>query len=498
MPRRNSPDRLRLIAAYASAVLLTALFLVVRLELGLAINRPVLVLFVIPIVTSAYLGGFAPGLLATVLAALGAKYFFLPNVGSFRFAETISLLHWVVLWIVGIGISLVSGGMHRTQKRLRFQLDLTERIMDTAAVSILVLDSKGNTTFINPEMQKVFGFSLEELRGQRIHEKIHHHYPDGRPFPAAECPFVQVFKTGKVLRDHEDVYFHKDGTHIPVLCSNAAIMDSGKVIGAVFIVYDITERKRTEARLNEAIIARNGLLSFVSHDLKNPLSVIDLATLFLIRNCTAGCSSHLILETAQRIRKSSTQMSRLISDLLDLSSIEAGHFQIQPAVVQVGDVMDKAIESLRPLAEAKKIRLEVDASYRTVEIVYDRDRIAQVFSNIIGNAIKFTEERGSVVQVSCQVSGDWVTFVVSDNGPGVSPNEMPHIFDRFWHSNRTKRAGTGLGLAISQEIVKAHQGRIWVESTVGQGSRFYFTAPKVDSAVGKALLQSSEKSRMAG
>ncbi len=137
------------------------------------------------------------------------------------------------------------------ERALRYQLHLNQSITDKATDSIIVTDAQGRVTFMNPEAQRVFGYATEELTGQPLHDAIHHHHADGRPFPMSECPLCRVYDSGEVVRDHEGVFFHRDGSQIIVTASNAALEFDGRRVGAALVLHDITERKRAEAALRE-------------------------------------------------------------------------------------------------------------------------------------------------------------------------------------------------------------------------------------------------------
>ena len=137
----------------------------------------------------------------------------------------------------------------RVEEALQYQLDLTKTITDNAADSLFLWDTDGRVTFMNPAAEQTFGWRQEELLGEVLHDRMHHHYPDGRPYPISECPLVGVFESGQTLRDHEDVFFRRDGSPIDVACSHAPIVVDGRITGAVLVVRDITERKRDRGEL---------------------------------------------------------------------------------------------------------------------------------------------------------------------------------------------------------------------------------------------------------
>jgi signal transduction histidine kinase len=179
------------------------------------------------------------------------------------------------------------------------------------------------------------------------------------------------------------------------------------------------------------------------------------------------------------MRRAGERMNRLIQDLLDVKRIESGRLVVEPRPVPAGALLGEAVELLRPLATSNAIDLVYEAAEDLPRVSADPHRIHQVLSNLIGNSIKFTP-RGGRVSVTGECLGPEVRLAVSDTGPGIPPEYVPHIFGQFWQGARTDRRGIGLGLAIAKGIVEAHAGRIWVESTVGAGSSFYFTLPVLE------------------
>ena len=236
------------------------------------------------------------------------------------------------------------------------------------------------------------------------------------------------------------------------------------------------DNARLYAEAQRAVRARDDVLAVVSHDLGNPLSAIRLGTTLLLRRIPpeereSGGWKHL-----ENIRASVTQMERLIRDLLDIKRIEAGYFSIERERVSVQSIAAEAVEALQPLATGKEIKLEQQVPDHPVFVMSDLERIMQVFSNLVGNAVKFTPAGGTVTLSVHQRDGEMV-FSVNDSGPGIPAEHISHVFDRFWQARRTGRHGIGLGLAIVKGIVEAHGGAIWVESELGVGSVFRFTVP---------------------
>jgi signal transduction histidine kinase len=234
------------------------------------------------------------------------------------------------------------------------------------------------------------------------------------------------------------------------------------------------------ARLYEqaqtAIRMREDVLAIVSHDLRSPLSMIQMGADQLLAEPRGHDPREFTSRTAGKIRRASVRMIHLIRDLLDFSSIEAGQLRIEVANHDAGELVTEVLEALQPNAGEKGIRLEKEMEPSSLGVRCDRERIVQVFSNLLGNAIKFTGEGGSVM-IRARREGDQAVFSVSDTGPGIPEEDLSHIFDRYWQANRGTRESFGLGLAISKAIIESHGGKIWVESKVGQGSTFFFTLP---------------------
>ncbi len=222
--------------------------------------------------------------------------------------------------------------------------------------------------------------------------------------------------------------------------------------------------------------AREDLLSVVSHDLKAPLTVIQLSIASVLRGRTEAADRRLHgRRELRRIHQASERMTVLINDLLDAATIEAGRFAVDAGRAQVRPLLVDAVEQLAPVAAAKKVSLELDCG-ECPDVVADGGRIQQVLANLIGNAIKFTPGGGTVT-VGAEPAADFVRVWVRDTGPGIAPEDAEHVFDRFWKAKRGLRTGSGLGLFIAQGIVAAHGGRIWVDTQPPPGSEFSFTLP---------------------
>jgi PAS domain S-box-containing protein len=243
----------------------------------------------------------------------------------------------------------------------------------------------------------------------------------------------------------------------------------------------VIDNARLYQGAQRATAAREDILRTVSHDLKNPLSVIMTSTERLTKVGVAEGGVSQTKKISDAIRRASQRMIRLIDELLDMERIEAHHLFLDRRDHEAASLVSDSVELLEPLASEKSITIRADMeAARSVRVQCDRNRILQVFANLVGNAIKFTPEGGSVIVRVTQQAGV-VLFAITDDGAGIAPDQLPHVFDRYWQARETAHLGTGLGLAIVKGIVEAHGGRTWVESEVGKGSTFFFTLPRANT-----------------
>lgn len=239
---------------------------------------------------------------------------------------------------------------------------------------------------------------------------------------------------------------------------------------------------RSEAEA--AVATREELLAIVSHDLRNPLgAIVTGASLLLERASLAGSEAERTRKLAQIILRSADWMNRLIADLLDLAQIQAGKLSVELKPQDIEGLVSESVEMLLPIAAAKEIQDLKGTVSAGLHALCDRERVLQILSNLVGNATKFTPAGGSIT-IDARPSGNEALFFVRDTGQGIPDEELPHVFDRFWQSEKANHAGIGLGLSIVKGLVEAHGGRLWVESTLGEGTTFFFTLALVEPAGG--------------
>jgi signal transduction histidine kinase len=245
--------------------------------------------------------------------------------------------------------------------------------------------------------------------------------------------------------------------------------------------------KKVEDRTHELALANERLkqldrmksdfVSHVSHELRTPLTAIKGAVDLVLRE-VAGPLTEKQIHYLTRVRSNTQHLAGLINDLLDLSKIESGRIEVKSNRVSLSGLVHEVVEALRPVAAEKVIALEATLREPSILVWADRDKINQVLTNLIGNAIKFTPVQGRVTVSASRNGEESVQVSVSDTGPGVPPDEREKIFAKFYQIaevNGTNPKGTGLGLAISKALVELHGGKIWVESEPSRGSNFCFT-----------------------
>jgi signal transduction histidine kinase len=220
-----------------------------------------------------------------------------------------------------------------------------------------------------------------------------------------------------------------------------------------------------------AVHAREEVLKIVAHDLRNPLNTIGMAAELLME----GTKDPQQLKNLEIIRRTAKRMNRLIHDLLDVARMEAGRVVLEQKPVDVPVLFADVLEMMRPIAAQSSLQIETTGQNDVPPIHVDPDRTLQIFSNLVGNAIKFTPAGGTIVLKASRV-GPKVRLAVSDDGQGIPADQLPNIFGRFWQGNKADRRGIGMGLTIARSLVEAHGEQIGVESRFGEGTEFWFTA----------------------
>ena len=231
------------------------------------------------------------------------------------------------------------------------------------------------------------------------------------------------------------------------------------------------------SRLLEAVRgslrARDEIVGVVSHDLRNPVAAVKMLSRAVLTSADDAGSTK---ENLALIADAAEQMDALIRDLLDVTRLDVGQLVLAPEAIDASSLVTEALRTLRPLVADKKIELQVQVQPGLPRVKADNERIEQVISNLMGNAIKFTPVGGKI-RIGAKHDDGQVVFSVADTGTGIPEDQLSKVFDRYWQSTRTDRQGAGLGLAIAKGIIEGHGGEIWIESKPGEGTKVQFTLP---------------------
>lgn len=359
--------------------------------------------------------------------------------------------------------------------RKRAQLELaslqhqTATILHSTAEGIYGIDPAGRCTIVNPSAARLTGYTMQELTGVRVHELVHHTRADGTPYPDADCPAMQALRSGEPCDIRNEVFWRKDGTSFPVEYSVVPIRVGGQITSAVMSFRDVTDRRAVE-RMKDEFVA------IVSHELRTPLTSIR-GSLGLLAAGLLGPISDRATRMVEVAVSNTDRLVRLINDILDIERMDSGRETMDRQWTNARDLVARSVEAIRGVADAAHVEVIADAD--PIQLRADPDRLLQTLTNLVGNAIKFSEA-GSTVEVRVTRVGEHAEFTVADRGRGIPEDKLESIFGRFEQvdaSDQREKGGSGLGLAIARSIVDQHGGRIWAESRMGHGSTFHFTVP---------------------
>ena len=506
-------------APYVGALLFGLITILIKIFLGPLIGEPApFLLFSIPIVVSAYFGGFGPGLLTTALCTLAAWYFFLPPSASLGLGPSV-LFQLLLFFSEGGLISFIVGRLQKPRQteaeflekssrealrenEARFRL-LVSGIRDYA---IFMLDPEGRIKSWNEGAERIKGYRAEEIVGK--HFSIFYSEED-RAKNKPERELKKALERGRF--EDEGWRIRKDGSRFWANVVVTRIQDEqGKTIGFSKVTRDLTERKAAEdeiRRLNEELEHRvaertaelqganevlkqrtreaeeanrlkSQFVSNISHELRTPLNAI-IGYTYLLNDGICGTRGEE--RTAlEGIERNANDLIRLISDILDLAKIEAGKLGVERRQVDLAALLRELVESMNRFIKDKPIRVEAKVPPALPPIESDAVRIKQILVNLLANAIKFTHEGKITIEAKAHPMEGRIEVAVQDTGIGIRREELGRIFDKFHQidGNITREyGGAGLGLAIVKELLDLLGGEIRVESEVGRGSTFTVFLP---------------------
>ena len=380
-----------------------------------------------------------------------------------------------------------TGAEHSLQK----QLSLMQAISSCAPDGLLVEDTEGRVTFLNPAGERMLGYSMGELLGRNFHNICHYQRRDGTPLPKSECALVQAALSGKSLLGHEDVYLRKDGTPIDVSCSSACMYEGDRIVGSVLVVHDITSRKLAEQEYRslqdqflhaQKMEAVGVLAGGIAHDFNNLLQVINGYSDLI---ADESASNPTILKAAQAVHDAGTRAAQLTRQLLDFSRTDAGVAQVIP----LNSTLEELMKMMRTLVGANiDLTTRIRTNGQSVQIA--AGQLEQVVMNLVVNARDAMPKGGKLhIGASCVSlndetrkafgyisAGPYVQLSVSDTGCGMSAETIKHVFEPFFTTKEPGK-GTGLGLSTVYAIVTQHGGGIRIDSRLGAGSTIHICLP---------------------
>ncbi len=358
------------------------------------------------------------------------------------------------------------------------------RVLHVASDAILCVDDAQQICFFNDGAVRMFGYQAEEVLGQSLSMLM------PSRFRTAHASHIRAFGHGsseaRRMSERSPIFgLRKSGEEFSAEAAIVRVVTDARTLFAV-VMRDVTDQRRTEAlvqrALSDAELAlrdRDDLLGLVSHDLRNPVNAVKMLAGALLRFPSAAGATSLPIaasEHASVMLQAATQMDTLIQDLLDVTRLERGKLRIARRPHAIAPLMATTADVLAPMAASRGVTLETELEAGLPMVDIDPDRIAQVLSNLVGNAVKFTPEGGHV-KLRAMRHSTGVQVIVQDTGIGIAADDLQYVFDRFWQSRRTDRSGAGLGLAIAHGIVRAHGGTLTLESEIGRGTTALLTLP---------------------
>ena len=356
--------------------------------------------------------------------------------------------------------------------------DLFSSFLAISADAVIAVDDEQRIIFFNEGAEKIFGWSAAEAGGNYLamllperYRTVHRGHVHG---------FGAAHGRARLMGERQEIVgLRKSGEEFPAEASIQRMVVEGKDIYAA-VLRDVSARYRAEEALHQAIRARDDMMGIVSHDLRNPASAVKmLARSILAESRERDDIPPDVAERVEIMQQAAAQIDALIQDLLDVTRLEAGRLTVSARDVDPVPLVEAALHALRTLAESSGVDLEASYADDLTMVHADPDRVTQLLSNLVGNALKFTPAGGRV-EVRVQRYEEGALVSVIDTGEGIPTDQLPHVFDRFFQVSSTRvgaRHGAGLGLPIARGIVEAHGGTIWIESGTGRGTTVRFTLP---------------------
>ena len=472
------------LSPYVKALLIVAAGTLIRLWIDPDRGRSSFTITFVAVLLAAWAGGLPATLLIQTAVLLFEMAYFGRPAGGPSLTWTRLLTSLGLYYFIGILVAVLGEFMRAAQRRAAAEASEAraqrERLRATLACigdAVLATDAQGRLTMMNPAAELLTGWTSAAALGRPITDIFC--ITDEQSQQAAESPVTRVLSIGTVVhRDRPLRLLARDGRWVPVDYSAAPIRDAaGATIGIVLSVRDETERRRTEQELRDADRRKDEFLATLAHELRNPLAPIStgLALLKL-----AAHEPHTIDEVRTTMERQTQHMVRLIDDLLDVSRITRGKLQLRKAPVELAQVVQNAVDATRPFIDQAGHQLTVKLPERPLRLLADPNRLAQVLTNLLHNAAKYTPSGGRI-ELLVEDDAQHIRIRVSDTGLGIPAEMQEHIFEMFAQVSRTMETGgggLGIGLTLVKSLVEMHGGTIEVSSAgANQGSQFTVLLP---------------------
>nr|CRH05699.1 putative Histidine kinase with PAS domain, HisKA domain, HATPase c domain and Response regulator receiver domain [Candidatus Magnetococcus massalia] len=396
--------------------------------------------------------------------------------------------------LLGVMLMVLKRASHSYREKEQALTTITElgrqreELLNALGEGVYGIDAQGKTTFINPAGCRMLGWQAEEVLGKNQHTLFHHTQADGRRYPAEACPILQTLHSGEYKSVTNELFWRKDGSSFPVeyVCTPVGSRH-GKAEGAVVVFHDISVKMESEEALRrakehaeQASRSKSEFLANVSHEIRTPMNAILGMTDLLGESRLDSEQQNFV----RIVQSAGDALLQLINDILDISKIESGQLELEPVPFDLQDLTHDVMSIFKLRAGEKQLQLKVEVEPNVPEaVIGDVSRLRQVLINLVGNAIKFTETGGVVLQISLMHAEQEqceLRFIVTDTGIGIPKHRQQAIFLAFTQADASvtrQYGGTGLGLAICKRLVSWMGGDIDVTSEEGLGSSFHFNVP---------------------
>ena len=462
--------RLPAAAGYTAAAGIAGIAVTLRILLDPVWGtRQPFIFFFGAIMVSAWIGGFGPGLVTTLLSALAADWFWLHPTGSLGFRNAPEFWALGVFIVVGAAISALAGAWRRASAEVARSEERFRLALEAAPTAVLLVDSRGAILVANEVALKLFGYPPEDLVGRPVESLVPPRFREAHP--GLRQGFFRSSER-RLMGAGRDLYaLRRDGTEVPVEIGLSPF-SVGAEKAVIVAVTDVTERKRSAGLVEATLRARENFLSAASHEMRSPVNALLLQLEVLARKLKGGDAE--LTRLTDRARAQADRLSGLLRNLLEEARIASGALVLHRQEIDFREVVRLALDRLED--EHREFDAVVQVPADPVIGQWDRMRLERIVENLLSNAVKYGA--GKPITVTLGVDGKAAVFSVIDQGPGIDPGQRERLFERFYRADSAGRyEGFGLGLWITRQIVEAMHGSISVESALGEGATFTVVLP---------------------